>query len=50
MEAAPALETLLLRVPCSGRGEQLRKLLPGRGASDLLTARALCRAKILVAC
>ena len=49
LDAAPALETLLLRAPCSGRGEQLRKLLPSMEARDLVAARELHRASILVA-
>ena len=48
LDRAPALEALLLRLPSSGRGLPLRKLLQGRDAEDLLVARQLQKEGILV--
>lgn len=48
LDRAPALEALLLRLPSSGRGLPLRKLLQGRDAEDLLAARQLQKEGILV--
>lgn len=50
LEVAPALEVLLLRVPCSNFGTELGQLLPGKDARHLKAARKLYCAGVLVAC
>jgi hypothetical protein len=50
LDAAPALEALLLRMPCTKKGVRLRKLLPGEEFANLLIASELILAGIIVIC
>lgn len=47
LDRAPALEALLLKVPSTGKGVALHRLLPDRDADNLSAARQLHKERIL---